>query len=373
MIGISQPGPFVDQIESAGIRHISLEHATRSMSLLSDAKAMIEFRQVIRQLSPDIVHTHNPKPGIYGRVLSAISDVPVVINTVHGIYATETDSLGRRAAVYALERMAACFSDVELIQNEEDLALLRNLRVPQQRLRYLGNGIDLTRFRLESIDPGMIQRFRSQLGATDESVIVLAAGRLVWEKGYRELFAAAARLHSSTPAALFVIAGPSEPSKADGIPQTDLDLAARSGVRFLGLRHDMELIYAASDIYVLASHREGFPRSAMEASAMGLPVIATNIRGCRQVVEDQVTGLLVPVKRVDALVAAIGSLVLDPTSRRNMGAMAALKAQRDFDQQRVIDATLDAYADCLRVVGGDSMSPKRTRAEPAYGQLPSHQ
>lgn len=337
----------MDQIESAGIRHVPLHHATRSMSVVSDAHAIRELSRVIRHLHPDIVHTHNPKPGIYGRILAGLLGVPVVINTVHGLYATETDSLGRRVVVYGLERLAASFSDMELVQNEEDLALLSRLGVPHRRLRHLGNGVDLARFRPDSVDPGAVRRFRSELGATDDSAVVLAAGRLVWEKGYRELFAAASQLRATHPESLFIVAGPDEPSKSDGIPAKERERATRSGVRFLGLRHDMELIYAASDIYVLASHREGFPRSAMEASAMGLPVIGTNIRGCRQVIEDGLTGLLVPVNDVDALSSAISSLVEDPATRLKMGKGAFLKAQREFDQRVIMDITLKAYANCL--------------------------
>jgi glycosyltransferase involved in cell wall biosynthesis len=97
------------------------------------------------------------------------------------------------------------------------------------------------------------------------------------------------------------------------------------------------------DLYVLASHREGFPRSAMEAAAMGLPVVATDIRGCRQVVEDGRTGRLVPVGDVGALVDAIATVATDAVLRRRMGECARVKAAREFDQQRVIDTTLATY------------------------------
>ena len=101
-----------------------------------------------------------------------------------------------------------------------------------------------------------------------------------------------------------VVAGPSEPEKADGIGPAALAAAESSGVRFLGHRSDVEDLYAAFDMYVLASYREGFPRSAMEAAAMGLPVVATDIRGCRQVVEHGSTGLLVPPRDAAALTDA---------------------------------------------------------------------
>jgi glycosyltransferase involved in cell wall biosynthesis len=101
------------------------------------------------------------------------------------------------------------------------------------------------------------------------------------------------------------------------------------------------------DLFVTATHREGFPRAAMEASASGLPVIATDIRGCRQVVTHDVTGLLVPVRHPAALAAAIAALATDPERRTRMGSAAAAKARTDFDQQTVIDITLATYARLL--------------------------
>jgi glycosyltransferase involved in cell wall biosynthesis len=105
----------------------------------------------------------------------------------------------------------------------------------------------------------------------------------------------------------------------------------------------MPEIYTATDVYVLASHREGFPRSAMEAAAMGLPVIATDIRGCRQVVDHGKTGLLVPLGDVEALAAAVTDLAGAPERRQAMGNAGREKALRQFDQRTVIERTLAAY------------------------------
>jgi glycosyltransferase involved in cell wall biosynthesis len=126
--------------------------------------------------------------------------------------------------------------------------------------------------------------------------------------------------------------------------------AEAAGVRFLGHRDDPERLYSAFDIYVLASHREGFPRSAMEAAATGLPIVATDIRGCREVVDDQLTGLLVPSQEPAALEAAIDRLAGDANARRRLGEAAAAKARKEFDQRRVIARTLEAYVG-LKVPG----------------------
>ena len=317
------------------------------MSVLDDVRAAAELFQLLRRLRPDIVHTHTPKPGVYGRLGGRAARVPVVVNTVHGLYATAEDSWARRAAVYGVERLAATCSDAELVQNEEDLSTLAKLRVPADRLHLLGNGIDLERFAPGPKAQAARVRVRAELGVDDATVVVGAVGRLVWEKGYGELFAAAGELRRRCPEVIVVVAGPHEPEKADGIGPAEVAAAESSGVRFLGHRSDVEDLYAAFDLYVLASYREGFPRSAMEAAAMGLPVVATDIRGCRQVVEHGVNGLLVPPRNAAALTDAVARLAGDPGLRTTMGAEAVAKAKRDFDQRDVIATTLDVYEDLL--------------------------
>ena len=129
------------------------------------------------------------------------------------------------------------------------------------------------------------------------------------------------------------------------ITADDVAAAERLGnVTFLGHRNDVEVLYGAFDCYVLASYREGFPRSAMEAAACGLPIVATDIRGCRQVVDHERTGLLVAVRDSAALAAAVERIAADGALRAAMGTAAVLKARAEFDQQRVIDITLDTYA-----------------------------
>ncbi|MGH9075311.1 MAG: glycosyltransferase family 4 protein, partial [Acidimicrobiales bacterium] len=312
VMGASAGGPFVADLLAEDIGHFPLRHCTRAVSPLDDIRAPGELYRLFRSLRPDIVHTHNPKPGIYGRPAARAARVPAVVNTVHGLYATPDDPWSRRAAVYGLERMAAACSDAELVQSSEDLETLVRLGVPRSRLRLLGNGIDLSRFDPGRVGPEVRARERAALGVGPDAVVIGAVGRLVWEKGYAELFAAARMLRTIAPGAVVVVTGPSDPAKADGLGPRDLARAEADGVRVLGFRPDVEGCYAAMDGYVLASHREGFPRSAMEAAAMGLPVVATDIRGCRQVVDDGVTGFLVPARDPERLSSALARLAVDP-------------------------------------------------------------
>jgi glycosyltransferase involved in cell wall biosynthesis len=285
-----------------------------------------------------------------------MAGVPVVVNTVHGLYATADDSFAKRATVYSLEAVAARCSDAELFQNPEDLALAQRLRITRHA-RLLGNGVDLARFDPDRFPRAARRAMRTQLGITDDDTIVVGTvGRLVVEKGYRELFEALRAL--PTDRFTLVVAGAADPDKPDALDDAAMQDARERGVRLLGQRDDVDALYCAMDLFVLASHREGFPRAAMEAAAMGLPVVATNVRGCRQVVDDGITGLLVPVRDPAALAGAIRTLGDDGARRRTMGIAALARAQDQFDERRVVGIVMDTYREAahrkgLRLAGLD--------------------
>lgn len=350
-VGISAGGEWVAELEEAGIRHVALSDSTRGMDLGADLRSAIQLFRILRRLRPDVLHTHNPKPGVYGRIVGRLAGVPIVVNTVHGLYAQPDDRLVKRLVVYALEWLAARFSDAELCQSIEDFALLRRLRLsPVDKLRHLGNGIDLERFRPDAVARGSV---RAELGFDDDHVVVGIVGRLVAEKGYPELLEAFEQLGDRFR---LVCVGPADPEKADGLSTADIEAATERGVVFLGMRTDVDRLYPAMDIFVLPSHREGFPRSGMEAAATGLPVIATDIRGCREVVDDGVNGLLVPVRSPRALAAAIRRLGDDASLRARMGEAGVAKAAEDFDERRVVRRVMGTYADVAARKGLDELA-----------------
>lgn len=339
-IGISAPGPWVAELEAEGVRHVPLTSSTRSMDPRADLRAARELWRIVRRERPDVLHTHNPKPGVYGRIVGRLAGVPIVVNTVHGFYATPDDAWPERALVYSLEAVAARCSDAELFQNPEDLALARRLHLTR-RATLLGNGVDLDRFAPERF-PGPSRRaVRAELGVGDDTVVIGTVGRLVAEKGHPELFEAFAMLPKDRYA--LVVVGGDDPAKPDALPPGVVERARDQGVRFLGHRNDVDALYCAMDVFVLASHREGFPRAAMEASAMALPIVATDIRGCRQVVDDGVTGRLVPVGDPRALATALVEVGGDADRRRSMGAAAQVRARRHFDERAVVERVLASY------------------------------
>jgi glycosyltransferase involved in cell wall biosynthesis len=339
-IGISAAGAFVPELEERGIRHVALASSTRGMNLFSDLRAVGQLWRVLRREKPDILHTHNPKPGVYGRIVGKLARVPIVVNTVHGLYATPDSSILKRGIVYMLEWIASRFSDAELIQSPEDFYFLLERRiVSRSKLRLLGNGVDLERFRP---DPARRDEVRKELGLKDDQIAVGLVARLVEEKGVPELIEAAERLGDRY--VVFVV-GPRDPEKSDAVSEELLSKAESNGVRFLGMRRDVERIYQAMDLFVLPSHREGFPRAAMEAAASGLPVIATNIRGCRQVVEDGITGFLFPVRDVDALTEAITRIGDNPELRSSQSRASVDRARIHFDEREIVNRVMRSYAE----------------------------
>lgn len=368
VVGMSAPGPHVEHLEAMGIRHVAVPAFTRSSNPLQDVRAFGQLVRLLRRERPDVLHTHNPKPGILGRVAGRLTRVPRIVNTQHGLYAQPSDRWQRRLPVYAAERVAAAFGHVELVQNPEDVATLTDtLRVPRRKVRLLGNGIDLDHFdpdRLDRDDPDARDRLRAEWGIDGEAgaaggdvdggdvgsgeiaggeVVVGMVGRLVVEKGIVELLEAFEQLHRAGSRARLVVVGPTDPGKADALPDDLITRATDHGVVFTGQRTDMPECYRAFDVFVTASWREGFPRSAMEAAAMGLPTVASDIRGNRQVIDHDVTGVLVPVRNADAIAAAVSALVDDADRRSAMSAAARRRAADHFDQRTVIARSLAAY------------------------------
>lgn len=342
VVGASAPGPHVGALEAAGIRHVALANATRAMDPRRDLALIGELYRLFRHERPDIVHLHNPKPGWFGRPAARAARVPVVVNTVHGLYATPEDSWPRRAVVYGLERLAAACSHAELLQSVEDVAVLRRLRVPANRIHVLGNGVDLSRFSVPTTEARAAARAR--FGVTEDQVAVGVVARLVWEKGLAEVIEAASALRETDPQVRWLVVGPLDSDKSDGLVEADLArVSGESGITFLGQRSDVEDCYRALDVYVLASYREGFPRSAMEAAATGVPLVVTDIRGCRQVVDDGGNGLLVRARDAGSLSEAVSVLANDGRRRAHMGEASRVKAVEEFDQRRVIDITLATY------------------------------
>lgn len=340
--GISTSGPYVERVESLGVRHVPVESFTRSWNLRSDVRAFFELVKTLRTLKLDVLHTHTPKASVLGRIAGRLAGVPVVVNTCHGLWARPEDSFPKRAFVYGLEALAIRFSDYELFQNAEDAHTMRRF-LKRGRWKVVGNGIDLNRFQP---DPDGRARVRAEWGVDDDTLVVGTIGRRVREKGLAEFAEAAHRLRDK---AVFVWVGPEDNTDAaTQVPHQD-------AIRFVGERTDMPAVYSALDVFVLASYREGFSRASMEAAACGSAMVLTDIRGCREIGSDGEHLLLATAQDAEALTNRIETLLAQPELRTQLGHAAQQRASQEFDQRQVAKESLAAY---------DRSAPRGTTAGP---------
>ena len=375
---IGASGPWVPEIEKEGIRYIPWTSVTRAWDPGADLRAFVELVAILRRERFDAVHTHNPKPGAMGRVAARALRTPVVLNTVHGLWTTPEDPLAKRFLVLTAEWLAARCSDLELYQSGEDLAWARRLRIvgafavapPGQRRRpgalHAGRGPD--RRRRGSFAPSW--------GSARTS---WSSAPLAGWSGRRASSNCSAPLASSASACRWLGSscwGRATRTKPDAIAAAEVE-SAREDVLFTGWRDDVAELMSVMDVFALPSWREGMPRSAIEAAASGLPLVLTDIRGCREVVRDGVEGLLVPVRDPEALADAMTRVLEDPALRSRMGAAARRRAEAEFDQRRVVATVVGETERLLRRRGiggarGSTVVRRARRADaPRDGPAPS--
>lgn len=372
--GLSAPGPYVPTLEQIGIRHIAVPF-TRSSRLtpLDDLKAFWYLYRLFRREKFTIVHTHTAKPDLYGQLAARLAGVPIVMSTLHGFYFHEhMPSFWYRFYVL-LARIGALCSDVILSQNPEDLQTAAREHIcPSTKIKYLGNGIDVQRFDRAQIDLIDLKQLRKELGIAQDAQVVGFVARLVKDKGIYELLQAAQKVREFIPEARFLLVGMIDPDKRDAVtPEVALEYGLADTCIFTGHREDMPELYALMNVFVLPSHREAFPRVLMEAAAMALPSVVTNVRGCRTVVDDGQTGIIVELKDIDELANAIIHILKSPQQAAKMGLSGRQKAEREFDEQRVFETVKSVYAHLLHqknLSTDTSQTPlsSSTYSEPTY-------
>ena len=349
VIAVCHPGPWVEEIRGQGVT-VETVPMQRELQPLRDLRSTEALYQCFRRHQFDIVHTHTPKAGLIAPLAARLARVPVVIHTIHGLLFHDRMPRWRCVLFWFPERFTASFCDFLLSQSREDLNRAARTRVcTVKKLRYLGNGIEIAGF--SAAGDGNRASVLRQLGLPDNSVIVGSVGRLVSEKGFHDLFAAAQRIRGCHSDVTFLVVGPQEPDQNDAISPELIASLQRSGtIRFLGWQGDMARWYSAMDIFVLPSYREGIPRACMEAAAMGCPVVATDIRGCREVVRNGETGILVPPRDPEALAVAIEKLIQNRELRRSMGQTGREHICSQFDLRLVLRRLQEFYAIAEMVV-----------------------
>ncbi len=309
--------------------------------LFQEAGSFLALLRLYRALRPDIVHHVTIKPVLYGGLAARLARVPAVVHAVTGLgylfVARSAKAAALRAAVKAVYRLALRHPRSRVIfQNPDDLAFFRDQRLvrPGQPVLIRGSGVDMTLFAPEP-EPG-------------GTPVVLFASRMLWDKGIGEFVGAVKRLRDRGIEARFVLVGDTDPNNPAAVPPAQLKAWQASGLmEWWGRCDDMPGVFAKSHVVCLPSYREGLPKVLVEAAACGRAIVATDVPGCREIVQSGVNGLLVPARDEAALADALQQLIEDPERRRAMGRAGRRLAVEEFALDRVVADTLGLYADLL--------------------------
>jgi glycosyltransferase involved in cell wall biosynthesis len=341
VVGLCSEGDFADKVRGEGFR-VETVVIERNLNIIKHAGSIRELVALFRRERFDIVHVHNAVTALVGRVAAWRAGVPCIVYTAHGFYFHEHMPLLKRGAFIALEWLAGRVTHVLFTQAWEDAELARRLKlIAGHHIEAIGNGVDVKRFHASGSRDERA-RLRKEIGTPADRIVILTLGRLVAEKGFPELIEAMVGVDAD----LWVIGKRLESDHAAGIDDAlklvREDTSLRERIHFLGYRDDIPDLMRAADIFVSASHREGMPRSIIEAMICGLPVVATNVRGSREEVVDGETGSLVAVKQPQALADALNALAGDPDLRKKWGAAGRKRALDLYDERKVVQRQITA-------------------------------
>jgi glycosyltransferase involved in cell wall biosynthesis len=333
---VCSPGPHLSQVvlEDGLVTPLDIP---RGMAPAGVARLLKELVRHLRTHSYTIVHTHNSITGVVGRLAAKIARVPVVIHTTHGFHFHDHMSAAQRLPYVAIERWSARLCDALLFQNQEEFAQVDELKLRPRHGTYLvGNGIDLGRFEPRTVAP------------SNPRARLLCVARLEPVKNQIMLFRALEKLRARFNFTLQLVGdGPEHAAYEADLQRRGL----ADSVEFLGYRYDIPELTAAADVVVLTSLKEGIPRALMQAMAVGVPVVATDVKGTKEVVVDGETGFLVPLGDVDLLADRLARLLASPELRAEMGARGVDHVRRHFDEESVVRRLVGIYRSTMQARG----------------------
>lgn len=330
----------VEQIMAAGLLYHPLKLTRGRWGFLQELALTASLFKLYRKIRPDVVHHVTIKPVLCGTFAARLARVQVIVNSVSGLGFIFT-AVGRwawvrRRIVEVLYRIVHTSRATHVIfENSDDLRLFVDNKIIQHHQATLirGVGVDLSRFRYADM--------------RGELPLVVLPARMLWDKGVREFCEAAARLRESGLNARFVLVGGIDTENPAGIPVSWLAQQQCEAIEWWGWRDDMAAVYAQAHVVCLPSYREGLPTVLLEAGACGCALVATDVAGCREVVRDGDTGLLVPAKDVDALEQALKAVILDASLRARLRASARQYIEAEFSAEKIRAATTRLYSESM--------------------------
>jgi glycosyltransferase involved in cell wall biosynthesis len=334
-------GEYVPKLKEEGFCWIHWAIVRRSLNPVRELIAILHLTSIYQREQPQIVHHFTIKPNFYGSIAALLARRDKVINTFTGLgflFSEHPLAIGLRSSVLPLAKSAFRASKGwSVFQNRQDLETCLRLRLvlPERVVVIDGSGVDARKFH---------PNYDSPPDNNEHPIVVLMAARLLWDKGVREFVEAARVLKARGLQVEFWLAGKPDNGNPMCVPEEFLKEWRDEGlINWLGHRDDMPNLLQQVDIAVLPSYHEGVPRFLLEAAACGLPLVATDIEGCRVVVRDGVNGFLVPVRDPYALADAIETLIRKPELRRQMGIASRKIAEAEFDERIILNKWLALY------------------------------
>jgi glycosyltransferase involved in cell wall biosynthesis len=329
---------YSERLEALGVEYHPIAMDRQGVSPIRDLMLLFRYWRALGRIRPDIYLGYTAKPNIYGSLAARARGIPV-INNVSGLGTAFIRQTWLTRTVKALYRLAFRNSRTVFFQNDEDLGqFVRERIVGPGKARLLpGSGIDLARF-----TPGP-QR-------ADGPFAFLLIGRLLWDKGVGEYVEAARIVRRTLPDAQFRLLGPLDVANRTAVGRADVGKWVGEGlIDYLGEADDVRPHIADSDCIVLPSYREGLPRTLLEGAAMAKPLVATDVPGCRALVEHGVNGRLCAVRDAGALAAAMLDVAtVSPDERARLGAAGRAKVEACYGEERVAQLYLEAIEEALK-------------------------
>lgn len=344
---LSSPGPEMEAIaEKEGVKTIAVP-MERHISLEKDVVSLFKLIKVFRREHPQMVHSMTPKAGLLCMVAAWLTRVPVRVHTFTGLVFPTAQGLKRKILMLTDAITCACATHI-IPEGEGVKADLQNNGITKKPMKILGygnvRGIDMTRFsRRESI-----MRMAENLRDSDVFTF-LFVGRIVRDKGINELVAAFKRLNEEFPKTRLWLVGFFEENLDPVSSTTKSIIESNKSIEAVGEKLADELLsyYAASDCFVFPSYREGFPNTVLEAGAMDLPCIVTDINGSREIISQGENGIIIPSKNEEQLYKAMKQMITDEKGRKKMTGNARKMIADRFEQSFVRQCLYDYYEEIL--------------------------
>ena len=348
---VCSDGKWVPEIRDAGVKVQTIAITRRLFTPIEDLAALFKLYRFFKKEQFDIVHTHTPKACFLGQLAAFFARIPVRIVTIHGLYFQKDSSWQKKIIFVPIEKIIAKIVHKAFSVNREDVAFLINHKIyPPGKVIYVGGGIDLQKFDPGRFSQEFVAQKKREIDISLNAKVVGIVARLVREKGFIPLFAAFAQILKRFPNTVLLVIGPEEPEKRDALDTAIVNkYGIQNKVLFLGERTDVIELYSLMDVFVLPSYREGLGLSILEASAMKRPVVASDIRGCREGVDDKKTGLLVPSNNPKKLAEAIIYILSHPKEAKTMGEEGRKKVEREYNQDAVFELLKKEYERLLQV------------------------